>query len=206
MTRPSQLKVSSIFSRRAAGWSRWLILIAGYCTLHGITQAQTTDLDPEKFATVQAAYIYNLSRFVQWPDLPTSSFHICLIGNAQQLLLQQLQQGIKGKTIHTLPVEIALIAPELLHTDPNGQQLQQCQVLYLTQDPEQYGFAALPQLTAQHVLRIGSPDLPRNSYSQVDLVLENNRILLYLNSQSLQQSGLQVNPALLSIARQRSKS
>jgi len=172
----------------------------------GAARAEATELDAQKFATVQAAYIYNLARFVQWPQQPAGTFHICLLGQVQQLLLQQLQKGVKGKTIHALPVKIDVITQAALQADPAGLRLQHCQVLYLTQDPDDHGFASLPQLSAQHILRIASPELRQNSYSQVDLVLENDRIQLYLNGQSLQQSGLQVSPALLSIARQRSKS
>jgi len=194
--------VDGLFARMQQLPICFLFVFAGL----GLARAEAAELDAQKFAKVQAAYIYNLARFVQWPKQAAGTFHICLLGQVQQLLLQQLQQGVKGKTIHTLPVQIDVITQAALQADPAGLGLQHCQVLYLTQHPDDHGFANLPQLSARHILRIASPELRQNSYSQVDLVLEKDRIQLYLNGQSLQQSGLQVSPALLSIARQRSKS
>ncbi|HCU65912.1 MAG TPA: hypothetical protein DF774_09145 [Rheinheimera sp.] len=204
MTRRSEIKVKP--QLRAPKTRTLFVLLAGFClALTGKTAAESA-LDQQKFIGVQAAYIFNLARFVQWPALGSSTFQICLLGELQQKLTTQLQQGTKDKTIQSLPVQILAIDPALLSQAEAEQQLQQCRVLYLMVDPAETGWALLAQLKQPQILRIAAPQVTSQHFSQVDLVFEQGRILLYLNSDSLQQSGLQVNPALLSIARQRTKS
>lgn len=204
MTRWSEIKVK-VRIRVPKHWKVFCLLI-GFCLSFSPPAATEQALDQQKFIGVQAAYIFNLARFVQWPQREGTSFQICLIGQSQPKLTHQLQQGTKGKTIQSLPVHILALDPAEISLTEAAEQLQLCRVLYLTADPSAMGWNELPQLNQPHILRIAAPQLAANSFSQVDLVFEQGRILLYVNSDSLQQSGLQVNPALLSIARQRTKS
>lgn len=203
MTRWSEIKVKAQI-RVLEHW-KVFCLLTSFCLSFATPAATEQALDQQKFIGVQAAYIFNLARFVQWPQLNGSSFQICLLGQSQPKLTNQLQQGTKDKTIQSLPVHILALDPAEISLAEAGEQLQLCRVLYLTADPSDMGWTELPQLNQPHILRIAAPQLAANPYSQVDLVFEQGRILLYVNSDSLQQSGLQVNPALLSIARQRAK-
>lgn len=204
MTRHSELKVNPRL--RAPEIRLFLFVLLGFCLTFSNKVATEPALDQQKFIGVQAAYIFNLARFVQWPELNGNSFQICLIGEVQQKLTSQLQQGTKDKTIQSLPVTVLALNPAGLTLAEAEHQLQQCQVLYLTDDPAKSDWDALPKLQQPQILRIASPQVNAQRFSQVDLVFEEGRILLYLNRDSLQQSGLTVNPALLSIARQRTKS
>lgn len=204
MTRWFKIKVTSLNIRHLNRQVLWLLLSVGL-TLSGRGSAEPA-VDQQKFVGVQAAYIFNLARFVEWPPMHGSSFQICLLGEAQQVLARQLQLGTKDKKIQTLPIDILVVDPAETTVEIAAEHFNQCRVLYLADDPDSSNWKFLPQLNQPHILRIGSPKLGSNRYSQVDLVFEKGRILLYLNSESLLHSGLQVNPALLSIARQRTKS
>lgn len=156
-------------------------------------------LDDSRFAAMQAAYIYNITKFFQWPEQPGhSSFDICLLGPENSILLSQLRKGTEKRQLQQLPVRVLHIS-----TTAHTEAATGCRVLYFTQAPEQAGLAELPQLHHQQVLRIAAPDVSSSQYSQVDMVLEGNRIVLYVKAQALTDSGLQANAAFLSIARQR---
>lgn len=156
-------------------------------------------MDQTRFSAMQAAYIYNIAKFFQWPqNQDANSFDICVLGDKNELLLNQLRKGTEKRQLQQLPVRIVQIDHLNYQT-----QASQCKVLYFTQAPESSGLNKLPQLHHQLVLRIAAPDVSSSQYSQVDMALEGNRIVLYVKAQALTDSGLQASAAFLSIARQR---
>lgn len=156
-------------------------------------------MDEQRFSAMQAAYIYNIAKFFEWPaQQGQGTFDICLLGEKNEVLVTQLQKGTEKRQLQQLPVRILQI-----DSTDSSTEASQCKVLYFTQSPEHSGFTDLPQLHHQQVLRISAPYVSSSPYSQVDMVLEGNRIVLYVKAQALTESGLQAKAAFLSIAKQR---
>lgn len=163
---------------------------------HALSAQQS---DAERFATLQAAYVFNIAKFFQWPaDALSQHFALCLFGDARLPLLQQLQQGTQNRVLHQLPVQVYHLNTTQLNT-----VAIECHILYLLQAPNPQQLQLLQQHYGNRVLKIAAPDVNGNDLALIELALEQNRLVLYLNAAALSRSELKANPSFLSVAKQR---
>lgn len=177
-----------------------LCLAAIALTTHShALSAQQISIDTERFAALQAAYVFNIAKFFTWPDDTVSQdFVLCLFGDAELALLQQLQKGTENRTLHQLPVKVYhLNVDELVHTNVA------CQILYLAQVPDSQQLQLLTLHFGNGVLKIAAPDVNGDGLALIELALEQNRLVLYLNAAALARSELKASPSFLSVAKQR---
>ena len=155
--------------------------------------------DAERFATLQAAYVFNIAKFFQWPaDAIGQHFTLCLFGDARLPLLQQLQQGTQNRVLHQLPVQVQHLNSTNLQAAPVN-----CHILYLVQAPDEQQLQLLQQHYGERVLKIAAPDVGGDDLALIELALEQNRLVLYLNAAALARSELKASPSFLSVAKQR---
>src|SRR6218665_1607761 len=92
------------FRKTTVYWFVTLILTCGAVPLSVARSEQQIGPDPERFAAMQAAYIFNIAKFFNWPDSPQREyFDPCLFGPADPLLQQQLEKGTQNRLLHKLP-------------------------------------------------------------------------------------------------------
>lgn len=177
-----------------------LFLAAIALTTHSqALSAQQISSETERFAALQAAYVFNIAKFFKWPDDTVSQdFVLCLFGNSALPLLQQLQKGTENRTLHQLPVKVYH-----LNADELGSTNVACQILYLAQAPDSQQLQLLALHFGNGVLKIAAPDVGGDDLALIELALEQNRLVLYLNAAALARSELKASPSFLSVAKQR---
>lgn len=176
-----------------------LYLAAFSLTSHSSYALSAQQPDTERFATLQAAYVFNIAKFFQWPvDALSQHITLCLFGDDRLPLLQQLKQGIQSRVLHQLPVQVHLLSSNSLHSAPVD-----CHILYLLQAPNPQQLQQLKQQYGNRVLKIAAPDVKGNDLALIELALEQNRLVLYLNAAALSRSELKASPSFLSVAKQR---
>ncbi|MBZ9611536.1 YfiR family protein [Rheinheimera maricola] len=154
--------------------------------------------DAERFATLQAAYVFNIAKFFQWPaDTLSQHFTLCLFGDAKLPLMQKLQQGTQSRVLHQLPVQVIHLSGQSLTAAPVD-----CHILYLVQAPNEQQLQQLQQY-GDRVLKITAPNVSSDDLALIELALEQNRLVLYLNAAALSRSELKASPSFLSVAKQR---
>jgi hypothetical protein len=144
---------------------------------------------------VKAAYLYNLTKFVTWPDSafpsPQSDFVIAILGTdpfgsaMDELLLDRTAGGRK-------------IRLERLDT---VNQLNRCQILFISRAMEPKAKLILERLAGQPVLTVSDmPGFGENG-GIFNFYWEDQNVRFEVNQAAAQKSGLRVSAKLLSLAR-----
>lgn len=156
-----------------------------YLVLSSTAGAQTDA--GQQFKHLQAAWIYNIARFIEYPaEQKTQPLRICLTGNDAESIGAMLRQGVAGRQIQQRSIEVSA----------NGNyELTSCQLIYLTAG------ASAASSSSEQMLYISGPDHGVDRASLFALRLQGNKLELLLNKQVLQQSDIRINPSLLRLAR-----
>lgn len=162
------------------------------------------NIDEQRFAKLQAAYVYNIVKFVQWPtENNNTAFNICLLADQKTPLFTYFLKGLQQQKVSGRAVQVHLINGAEAEDAAHSTIVSNCQLLYFTREPQSAGWPIIAAFSDQHVLRIAAPGAAPNRYSLIDLVLEDSRISLYLNAQALPDFTLPLSPSLLNITKRR---
>lgn len=171
-----------------------ILLLAGSAALPRSVVAQAGSNVDEY--TLKAAFLFNFTRFVQWPetafDSPDSPFRICVLGTdpfgARLDALTQRRVGERRIEIDRQREPAAL---------------RRCQITYV-------GDAVPALISAEALNENGGPTLTVSSDARfardggmVALVTVGGRVRLHVNLDALRESPLQVSAKLLEVAETR---
>jgi hypothetical protein len=143
---------------------------------------------------VKAAYLYNFSRFIEWPARPSAEssepFAICVLG--KDPFGSILDTTVSGQgTGAQSPVAKRLTKPE----DALG-----CQILFVGASEESHLKEILSVLGKASVLTVS--DIPRFSErgGMIEFVLKGDRVRFEVNLTNAVNAGLAVSSDLLKVA------
>jgi hypothetical protein len=183
----------SIARGRGTGRHFLLISAAAVWTLVGFPSAQGQHAKPNEYE-VKATYLYNFSRFVEWPaavlQARSDSFAICVLGEdpfGAALKATVAQETVAGKSVVTKQV-------------PAAQDAMNCRVLFISSSEEKRLKEILASLGTASVLTVS--DLPKFAQrgGMVQFVLEGNKVRFEVNSAVAQRAGLTLSSELLKVA------
>lgn len=138
---------------------------------------------------VKAAFLYNFSRFVNWPETPVQAFRLCILGDNP---FDEVLDTLIGKTVH----ESILVVEEL--TSLNN--VHECQIVYLGRSMERQLQPALAEIARYPVLTVSDIDDFTERGGMIGLTLAGNRVRFEINSQAAGDAGLTISSKLLSLA------
>jgi hypothetical protein len=164
---------------RGTRW-RWLLMaIAGLVTVAGLMAAQpliAADAPTEN--QVQAVFLFNFSRFVEWPPqafaAPSDPFVIGIVGNDQ----------ING---HALTVR-------RFHSI---SEVENCQILFIDRSEIGRLGQILAALDHHSTLTVSQADGAAQRGVMIQFATENSRIRLRINVDSARAAGLTISSKLL---------
>jgi len=173
-----------------------------------MASAHGARLDAEKIAVVKAAYIYKFSKFVIWPDSvfpsETTNIEICLVDTDEQLnkvlLLGTKQRQSRGRVI-----SVRLIQMKKNDEVAIDQQLQGCNLLYVKALDQAQQERVLDWAINSHSLLVGDTPETLGRNSIVNLAVEGQRVVFYVNREALSRSGVQIEATLLMFAKSLNK-
>lgn len=148
---------------------------------------------PSEFQ-VEAAYLYNFGRFVEWPMKGTtaqsSTFTICVLG--EDPFGQALDATLAGETIGKQRVAARRISSPQMSSD--------CQILFISSSEAKRLNKIIETLDKSAVLTVS--DIPQFSQHRgmIQFVLEGNRIRFEVNLSATQRAGLTLSSELLKVA------
>ena len=141
---------------------------------------------------VEAAYLYNFGRFVEWPAKASlqSSFTICVLGDDP--FGQALDATVAGETIGNQKVTARRISSPQMAAD--------CQILFISSSEANRLNKIIEALNENAVLTVS--DIPRFSQRQgmIQFVSEENRIRFEVNLTATRRAGLTLSSELLKVA------
>jgi hypothetical protein len=142
---------------------------------------------------VEATYLYNFGRFIQWPnrrEVPTNSFLICILG--QDPFGPALKETIANEFIDGKSV----VAKQVLTTE----EAAGCHVLFISASEERRLTQILASLSNSSVLTVS--DLPRftDRGGMIQFVLDDSRVRFEVNVETATRAGLTMSSELLKLA------
>ena len=142
---------------------------------------------------VKAAFLYNFTKFVAWPqpDAASDPFRLCVVSD--DALRRSLERTIDGETVNGRPLQ------SLVPRTP--EEARACQLLFVSHangDREEQLLAAVRDLP---VLTISdTTDFARRG-GGIEFVRENNRLRFDVNVPGAERAGIKVSSRLLKVAR-----
>jgi hypothetical protein len=167
------------------------VAVAGM--LIGLPSVQGQHVKPTEYE-VKATYLYNFSRFVEWPATAVwakgASFEICVLGQdpfGAALNAILANETIAGKSV----VARTIVGPE---------DVANCRVVFISSSEDRRLKQILATLGDASVLTVSDlPEFTRRG-GMVQFVLEDNRVRFEVNLATAQHAGLTLSSELLKVA------
>jgi YfiR/HmsC-like len=142
---------------------------------------------------VEAVYLYQFGRFVQWPaqpSAPANAFSICVLG--QDPFGNTLDSTLAGESIAQQPIKAERIADFI--------DAKHCRILYISPSEDTRLDQILKSLESAPVLTVGdAPDFVSRG-GMIQFVLQGNRVRFEINVAVAQKAGLTMSSQLLKVA------
>ena len=142
---------------------------------------------------VKAAYLYNFTKFVEWPDSSLQSsdvdITVCVLGDDP---FGDALSDIRGKVVGKRTVAIRHIV--------GIKQIRSCQVLFISDSEADRLEPALDAARTAHVLTVS--DIPQfgRSGGMIALFTDQDRVRFTINEGAAKQAGLKISSHLLKLA------
>ena len=146
--------------------------------------------------TIKGAFVYNFGRYVRWPPeaFPDAQapFVIGVLGPSPTTA--SLQRIAKAKKIQDRPIQIRQLSEEMEH-------LGGCHILFFPAalEPESR-LKIIRQCSGRAVLLVGENKGFLDQGGMIDLVIEENRVRVYVALKAAKRQGLTISSKLLQIA------
>jgi hypothetical protein len=171
--------------------TRWCVLAAVLSVAPSNVGAQSGQ--PTLENDVKAAFLYNFTKFVEWPapPRPDEPFRVCAL--ADTAFVAALDRTISDESVGGR----RLVRAEIHSLD----DVRQCAILYIgTAYADERG----PMLATARdlpVLTVGEGSEFVKHGGGIGFVLDNNRVRFDISLRALQRSGLKASSKLLRVAR-----
>lgn len=175
-----------LFSRRMFIWLAIIIFGAG------ILLSSTNVVAAVSANKIKAAYIYQLTQFVTWPNASTptnTALTICVFGNESiNNELAPLNKRKKGGRL------ISVRHPKKI------QDTKGCHILYIAQSKQRQMQTIVKRLLGQPILTVSSiPDFASNGGS-IGFVIKKNKVRIEINRAPTLNTGIKFSAKLLEVA------
>jgi hypothetical protein len=143
---------------------------------------------------VKAAFIYNFTKFVEWPDSPaqaTQPVRVCVL--ADEEFNRSLDRILENETI--LGRRLVRAAPT------SAQDARTCAILYISRGNAQRGAKLLSAVRDHPVLTVGESPRFLQEGGAIEFVLDHNRVRFDVSTTAMERAGLKVSSKLLRVAR-----
>lgn len=182
---PFSLPRASVLRRRQFLALAW--------TLLPIALTARPAVDPVKEYKIKAAFLYNFTRFIEWPgqdEKPAADpFVIALCAPAG--FADELEQVIGDRRVDGRPVSVRTLS--------SLANVGAAHLVFVADDPEGLE-AMLPALHARNVLTVGETKAFSEAGGVITFSREGDKLRFSINLKSSEQAGLKVSAQLLKLA------
>lgn len=145
-------------------------------------------------AELKAAYIYNFTRYVEWPAEAEAAagFELCLAGNAAEPLFEALDE-LDGKNVRSRRIRIRRVGAD--------SELKGCAMMVIEEADREIAATILERLAGQPTLTVSSRDSFLDLGGMMNLVTESGKVRFDVNLGAARASNLVMTFQLLKLAR-----
>jgi hypothetical protein len=143
---------------------------------------------------IKAAFLYHFAQFVEWPadalNTADRTLNLCILDGDPHLL--ELRNSIEGKLIGSRVFHVRQLSP--------AQDIQGCQILFLSRDQARRQSAMLKSLRGLPVLTVGETANFLTDGGMIRFHLKDNKIRFDINLGAADLSHLKISSRLLLLA------
>lgn len=154
-----------------------------------------TAADPLNEYAVKAAFLYQFTRFVEWPPtmFPDPEAPLVLGVLGQDPFGDHLRAATQGRTANGRPIVVRHVR--------HGEQLRQCHVLFVSASEEARIPDVLRTVGTAGVLTVGDSPGFAEAGGTVNFVIEAARVKLEVNMAAAERARVRISSKLLTLAR-----
>ncbi len=183
--------VSVLFAADAL-WLRRVLVLLKCCLLCCCVLSQSQADDRGLEYKVKAAYLYNFTKFITWPEKSSATFNICIIGNDP---FGNLLDTLESKTVQDKPIRLRRI--------DSIKQAKECDIVYFD-NPDQRAELSLPGVlmvgSLKNSLTVSSDPFFAETGGMIGFALDDGKVKLHINLKALKQGGLTISAKLIEVA------
>ncbi len=161
------------------------VLLAWFLSYTAVTAAEEVITEYQ----VKAAFLYNFSHFVSWPEPHENTFRLCVIG---ENLFGQSLDSLIGK-----PVNNSILVVE---QHSSLEKIHDCQLVYISYSLESRLDMMLAELADRPILTVSDIDAFSDAGGMIELRLADNKVRFEINVSAADRAGLTISSKLLSLA------
>jgi uncharacterized protein DUF4154 len=143
---------------------------------------------------VKAALIFNITRFVEWPATafrsPVAPLVVAIMGHDE--VSELLEPMLLGKSVNGHPLVVRRVRAV--------DEARKCHVLYVASSEKKHADEILKVLGDSSVLTVADIEHFAERGGHINLVLEDQRVHVFVNPASAEDSHLKISAKLLSLA------
>jgi hypothetical protein len=179
----------ALLGTRISNLVAWLV--AGLCVCAPLLRAeQVAEHD------VKAAYLYNFTRFVEWPaDVPplNQPFRLCVVADATTT--EAVKRTMTGESVGGRATET--LVPD------SSKEIRKCQILFIGRSATHRAEPLLHAAKGLPILVVGeTPGFAKNGAGTIEFIREDNRVRFEVNVEAAKRCGLSISSRLLQVAKQ----
>lgn len=150
---------------------------------------QRPTLEPD----VKAAFLYNFTRFVEWPSAanPSQPFRLCVVAT-DDVLRHAIERTVAGEQVG---------GRRLVVVEPALRELSACQIVFVGRNAGAGLQRILAAVRDQPVLTVSDAAGFVEQGGVIGFVLENNRVRFDVNVASAERARLKISANLLRVAK-----
>ncbi len=138
---------------------------------------------------LRAAYVFNLAKYVEWPE-QNGELTVGVVGDGP--MGETLQRTLSGKMLGSRPIRVWL-------SPPDGG-LEHCDVVYVVQSSSKERRALLERLKSRSILTIGETDSFVREEGVVSLIRAGDQMRIEINMQAARAAQLKFSSRLLNLS------
>lgn len=177
-----------------------LMAWAVFCGLPSATPVRAQMIDEMKATKVKAAYVYNFTRFVRWPEDAfegdNAAFVIGVLGDDP--FGRVIEDTVNAKTVAGRAIRVRRFQ---WYREEDRTAIRRCHVLYIGRSQRRWLRDIVGIVDGYPVLVVSDIDGSAAQGGMIGFVLEKNRIVFEINREALERARLRASAKLLALAR-----
>jgi hypothetical protein len=177
---------------RKVGRAKFAFLVLNFAGCAAFSPAISAQQSKPQEYQVKAIYLYNFSKFVQWPSTAEAkdTFAICVLGHDP--FGAALDSAIAGEKIE----QKTMVARRIVDL----QEATKCQILFVANSESPRVKQILSALGKNSVLTVSdAPEFSQNG-GMIQFVIQENRVRFEVNLAAADKAGLTLSSQLLKVA------
>jgi hypothetical protein len=163
------------------------------------------EVDWQRLAKVKAAYLYNVIKFTEWPELAEEKTLPVVVGIiGEDGVTGYLHAGFKGRRAQGRPIEVVNLDPAMLENGSEvfRQKLTRCHLIYLSDTEGSLAERVIELSRGAKALTTSGLEGFASSGGMVGIRFDRaaDRVVFEINLAALSNSGLMLSSKLLKFA------